>query len=102
MAYEPSQEQQALIEAFKAGGSLFIWRNSTPHNMWLSTENNSLSLTGKDYQMLKSLANHEILSNKRVSYSGFMFAKRDNGQPIMEGHFFNKPNQQQIDRVMRA
>lgn len=92
----------SLIELFRNGASLHIWRNSTPHNMWLSTDTNDISLSRKEYEELKLLASHSVISPQKVSYGSFIFARSDNGSPIMEGHYYNEPTEKQRERVLKA
>lgn len=93
---------EKLIKLFESGGALCIWRNSTPHNMWIETKNKNISLDSKQYQALKALAKFNVKSNNNVSYGSAIFPSRDNGQPIMEGSYRKEPTETQVNRVKLA
>jgi hypothetical protein len=91
-----------LIKLFESGGALCIWRNSTPHNMWIETKNTNIELDEKQFQELKELSKFDVKSNQNVSYGSFIFPSSDKGQPIMEAYYLNEPTEKQINRVKLA
>lgn len=93
---------EKLINRFMAGASINIWRNSSPHNLWLEDGEGTEELSGAEFMELRKLAQHHLKSHKTVSYGSFVFAGRDRGQPIMESFFISEPTGMQRQRINNA
>jgi hypothetical protein len=93
-----TEYQRQLLELFKAGATLFVWRCSSPHNWYLETADGTQYMvsgdresceacgTGSNQQAaLKRLASHTFAS-KTVVTRGNRF---ENGLPEQEGWTFD-------------
>lgn len=78
-----NKEQKAVLEAFKAGAQLCVWRCSTPHNWYLETadgDQTPIHLDGYLLGALRRLAKHSHKSARMVTRG----SRFENGLPEKE------------------
>lgn len=82
MAYTENQ----LLRKLKNGWTLHIWRNSSPHNIWLSGPRKELHFEGADRMWFGKLKKYCKLKSLEgtVTYPNTYFRGSDAGQPIHE------------------
>lgn len=78
-----------LLQKLRDGWTLQIWRNTTPHNVWLEGPDDEIHLEGKDRQLFKTLRERCKLQKKEgvVQYPamfGRIFQPTDEGMAAHE------------------